>query len=688
MRFIVCFIAVLFFACGASDDSGVETSPPPVESREEVAPEVNEEEPATPLEAEIEPEPESNSENDIPEADCDDPVPVFENGTEVRRACPNQYFALGLTEVDLSDDWVPYLFAEDPSLGEAGEVPYHDTFVALADEREDDVPEGQDHERFLELFGIFPTFRVMLERLSDDERHACHDRVDSAGLEALDYDLLIWGTEVEEQEDNRRTLAYLRHRLSRAVEELGLESVEDLADDERWSRHYRQMRRLAPRIDATIAAQEHLRCDGLATRYMEPGVFDWRTAGPLKEYQRAHMVVSGGHLDAATRRALLEDSRTQDFHGVLRVLRERIVDATGVIEDGSAARSWGEVLGVNLDAEEFQFEAGHGPAENAAADWISPATQVAAEALGWTNPEVTEDSLRSLREEGVERVAIALPPVPEYHSEHMTLRAEIHRGDVYYRFPYASDGRRLPKPIEQRPVLTLYAEHDGQEIALVRWPSTIGDWKAEQRSGGGTGLRYKESFVGERLWRDIIAAPAWLPPRSAPDEVLIRRDRGRIVPNYSLFGPGYRSAFGLVMIIHHKLLEPEDPSADPESEEAQPRFYDQGIRTHGSVGYRSMTRGTSHGCHRLFNHLAIRMSSFLLRHREHTRHGSIRIRYHRRVRGHRFSITSRGYRYELTPPVEVNVLEGNIRGGVDEPITSFRPLREDLVAREAADDTE
>ncbi|MEM6959178.1 MAG: hypothetical protein AAF645_26080, partial [Myxococcota bacterium] len=122
--------------------------------------------------------------------------------------------------------------------------------------------------------------------------------------------------------------------------------------------------------------------------------------------------------------------------------------------------------------------------------------------------------------------------------------------------------------------------------------------------------------------------------------------------------------------------------------EAQPRFFDQGIRVHGSVSYRSMTTGTSHGCHRLFNHLAVRLASFVLRHRTFVRHGQVTVRYRRKVRGHDFRIRSRGYRYELTPPVPVHVLEGRLRGGTRAPISGFRPLREALVRSVEAESAE
>jgi hypothetical protein len=55
--------------------------------------------------------------------------------------------------------------------------PYRATLLALADENFEALPEDVEPERFLELFGIFPTLRVVHQRLLETERHACRDAV-------------------------------------------------------------------------------------------------------------------------------------------------------------------------------------------------------------------------------------------------------------------------------------------------------------------------------------------------------------------------------------------------------------------------------------------------------------------------------------------------------------------------------
>ena len=90
------------------------------------------------------------------------------------------------------------------------------------------------------------------------------------------------------------------------------------------------------------------------------------------------------------------------------------------------------------------------------------------------------------------------------------------------------------------------------------------------------------------------------------------------------------------------------------------------IRTHGTPAYRSVKRGESAGCHRLHNYLALRLAGFLVKHRENVRDGLVHEDYVRRLeyQGQQVALESeaKGYRFKLTPPVPVTVLDGDIRG--------------------------
>ncbi|MFL5301308.1 MAG: hypothetical protein ACJ79R_13280 [Anaeromyxobacteraceae bacterium] len=177
-------------------------------------------------------------------------------------------------------------------------------------------------------------------------------------------------------------------------------------------------------------------------------------------------------------------------------------------------------------------------------------------------------------------------------------------------------------------------------------------------SRGRVGLRYRNSDTGKRQWRDLVVSPAWLPPAQTPARALVRRAWGtrQWLPDTDLLGPGYASAYGLVMLVHHR------PAEGPEGT----IWYDNGIRTHGSVSYHSIHESESHGCHRLFNLSALQLASFLLQHRHHLARGVMPKPFVHEFtwRGMKLKlpIPHRGYAFELTPPVDAEVLPGTVRG--------------------------
>jgi hypothetical protein len=61
-------------------------------------------------------------------------------------------------------------------------------------------------------------------------------------------------------------------------------------------------------------------------------------------------------LGAETRAALLTDSRELDYRTLLRALRERVVDGTGLLEDGSAGNAWEPILGRYIESAEYRRE--------------------------------------------------------------------------------------------------------------------------------------------------------------------------------------------------------------------------------------------------------------------------------------------------------------------------------------------
>jgi hypothetical protein len=269
------------------------------------------------------------------------------------------------------------------------------------------------------------------------------------------------------------------------------------------------------------------------------------------------------------------------------------------------------------------------------------------------------------------KVAVRLPPPPEYYSGTMDLSVEIDRGDIWYDFPFDAAGVRLPQPRERFPQLTLFVKWRGERVPLIRWRTTIGGWRNEMAADGQEYYRYKGSDVGPRVWRHIVTAPVWIPPATSPLGGMTKEKRvaGTYVrvTNYDETGPGYLSAYGMVAAIHEEMRRGADGA----------RFFDNGIRTHGSFDYPSLRGRFSHGCHRLYNQLAMRLFSFVVEHRRTRVIGPVAAGYRRAFysKGEVFEmrLPSRGYYRELQPPIPVEVLEGRIKGPQAKPIAGYVP---------------
>ncbi len=533
-------------------------------------------------------------------------VAVYLDGEPRGTACADDAAAEGFTVIDLSDAWTPRIFAHN---ARAAAPAYRAKYLKLASQA----------NRDLGLQGVAPSLSVVVARLADDKRRACDAAVDLSPVE-------------------------------RAARELSPTVTT------------RRKPRRPPKA-VTSAIQAELVCAGRLRARQVTGRLGSATWRALEAFRRRNMIV-GRRLDDNTLRALALGGEELAFRAVLRILRERVSDAAGLLEDGTARDAPEQVLSRDLDLTHFAPRVA-GALPNGAPDLVSRATHRAAEQLGWISPEAARTfasehgkALRTLR------VAVKLPTPPEYHSATMDLRVEIDRGDVFYDTPGAAAAARRKQGAVRGPSFVIYAKHGNRDVALMRWSTTIGGWKKERTEDGEITLKYKESDVGDRVWRRLIAAPAWLPPKSTPEaDLLYEAPDGTLSLKRSLIQPGYRNAYGLVMLIHDKAVMRGEETT----------WIDRGIRTHGSVNYRSIENGTSHGCHRLYNQLALRMSGFLLQHRTHVARGKMHAGYQRTLEHHDETIEvvvpKRGYLYELDPPVPVRVLEGHIAGSARSPVS-------------------
>ena len=595
---------------------------------------------------------------------------VVEGGRFVRQTTPENASKEGLTVVDLSDDWLPYIFSEEPEKPQ----PLRPYLIDLANGR---MRGGSNYarpreDRYFEAFGVFPTLNLVRRRLADSKRHVCHEKVKDGVLTELSPKNVI-PPEMPEKVPNPDPATVAEQPMiltGRTISPRPLTPTEKRA---------------------VTAMQAHLRCEGLLPGGARTPRMDLRTVASLQAYQRLHMLADNGSIDLETRTTLLADSREHDFRALLRALRERVVDATGLLEDGSALGVLGEVQGRQLDSAEFrplpveaatkQAEAPSAPGKiTGAPDLIAAATQAASQALGWTSPEAVlastlvvpptppPSSRRSVHKAASPKapaplptaVAIRLPPLPAYHGPKMDLRAEIDRGEVVLKRPALDkDGKKKwHPPVSDRPTLTLYARVGEREVALCRWPTTIGGWKTIQQSDGTMALKYKASVTGDALWPEILATPTWHPAPGMPTRRLLVKRGDTWEPKTEVIGPGYRAAYGLVAITHLQI--------EGRDEHGEPQLMDHRIRTHGTAAYRSVKRGESSGCHRLHNHLVLRLAGFLVRHRAHVRDGIVPEDYvrHLEYKGQEVDLAddNKGYRFQLTPPVPVTILNGDIRG--------------------------
>ena len=225
-------------------------------------------------------------------AGCD-AVEVFDGGASAGSVCRDDAKKLGLTVLDLSDEWTPRVFAADAPSGKVPE--YRAKYLELASSTTAD----------LGLYGVSPTLSVLAGRLSDEKRRSCDAAVDLAPLAPI---LASWSSAPDDR--------------SRATVLRGAE---------------------AP--PAMRAIQSELACAGFLKPASISGSIGPSTRNALDAFHRRHLIVGAG-LDADTLQALSLGGDELAFRGLLRGLRERVADAAGLVEDGSASGERALVLSL------------------------------------------------------------------------------------------------------------------------------------------------------------------------------------------------------------------------------------------------------------------------------------------------------------------------------------------------------
>jgi hypothetical protein len=565
--------------------------------------------------------------------------------------------AHGLTLVDLGDDWAPSIL--DDGKGPGGAVlpnHYRAIFTGLAADRKDGdgQPLEPGEKNYLELYGVPPTLGVLRSRFLADAARTCDPTFDTTKLLGVD-EITTWGATTEQKELGKHRAREQRLEAARAT--AGAESLEALAvADKRFAKDVKAHRRMEAERASFAEVEKRLACEGtLDLTKHKAGVYDTPMRKAMFDFQQEHTVYDQADLKRSTLEALARPLLENDFASLRRVLTERAVHAGRFVEDGTSKATY---LGAD-------------GARHPVPDLVTAATDALMARLGLDEPE---DALaffqrHPARDFRAMRVAVRFPPLPEYHAAEMDLSVEIDRGDVWYDFPFDDKGVRLPQPRQNFPLFTLYTKWRGERVPLVRWRTTIGGWRSELASDGQEYYRWKGSDVGKRVWRHIVTTPVWIPPASSPLGSMVKQKKvnGMFVnvTNYDETGPGFLSAYGLVAAIHEQIVKGPNGTG----------YYDNGIRTHGSFDYMSLRGRFSHGCHRLYNNLALRLFSFVLEHRRARTLGSIALGFKRDFwwKGdvYEMRLPSRGFYYELDPPMPVEVLEGRIMGEHQKPLAGY-----------------
>ncbi|MGK0359181.1 MAG: hypothetical protein ACI9U2_001482 [Bradymonadia bacterium] len=583
-------------------------------------------------------------------------VLIMVDGAE-RYVSRSQAITEGYDLINFRNDWVPFIFQpmDDPS-GTPLPNRYRRIFIGLANDKMDGdarkLPKGE--KNFLEVFGIPPSLGVILRRYDTDADAACHAQID--------YDFMATQERIKYRSDralrkHKRKLRGLQKKIDRAMEKAGVETAAALREKKPSKRIRKAIDAVQDQVDQERLLAEidkRLDCDTHNSRRFKhkTGKLDRGLRLAVRRFQRKHKIYEHTNLKNETMKTMAMPPVVTNHMGFRRVLEERVTDAAHLLEDGTF-RGKKPPTFVGADGK-----------THAVRNLVKEFADAAMQQLGIDTPEGAK-AFMERRQAGDFKwmtVGVKLPPRPEYYTDTMDLEIEIDRGDVFYAPPWDEDGKKLKQYRKRMPKFSVFTTYRDQRIRLAYWPTTIGGWRKEIHSDGHEYFAYKQSYVGKRIIKKIIAGPTWVPPESTPLRSLAKRryvnGGGQNVVNYSELGPGYLSAYGLVAGYFTK----------------GSRGYDQGIRAHGSSDYMSIRSPErySHGCHRLLNHLSVRLYGFILNHRNMIVEGDQKLR-HSRVfyhNGETFNLRlpTRGFKYTLDPPLSVKVLRGNLRGGVSRPI--------------------
>lgn len=581
--------------------------------------------------------------------------------------------AAGYTLIDLGDEWTPFIFQEPTDAdGNLMANRYRQVYLGLANDIGDrdgqPLPEGEHN--YLELYGVPPTISVLRARFLDSvtRQDSCKD---------VDFEKLKSASSIppragKVQAKFEAKIAATEKKLEAMRVAAQAQTLDELAEkNPKVKKDVALVERYAMQRVSFPEVEKRLLCEGILTpppptakpaEIHQPGQFDEPMREAVIRFQHKHMLYDAAALRPDTMAALGRSLVENDYAALVRVLTERIVSAANVLEDGSVESKKGPPNYLGADGQQHPVRNLVDEALKATLTQLDLDTPDKALAFFQRHPAPEFRALRA---------AVKLAPPPEYYNAQMDLSVVVDRGDVFYDPLFDEKGKPVPQVRHHFPMLTLRVKYNNKWIPLIHWRTTIGGWRSDLASNGYEYFRYKGSDVGPRVWRNIVSGPVWIAPNSTPIRTLVKWKKvhgaAQQVVNYDEVGPGYLSAYGLVAA--YNVVPGKNGKPD----------WDNGVRVHGSSEILSIRNpdAYSHGCHRLMNHLAVRMFSFVLRHRPVIVEGDKPLDFARQFLFKddvfEMRLPSRGFWYRLEPPLPVMVLEGNIVGKVKKPITTYVP---------------
>ncbi len=608
------------------------------------------------------------------ESSGSDKVLLFVDGAE-KSVTSAEAIAAGYTLVDLGDSFTPFIFREvNDATGNLMFNRYRRVYLGLANDSgdADGQPLADGAHNYLELYGVPPTLLVLRARFLGDESA-------TAACATVDFDKLRAAPSIPPRETKAQAKFAVKinaekRQLEKLQQRAGAASLDAFAElAPTYAKQVAEVELFAAEELAFPEVEKRLACEGLLSaegpgrhkrEAHHTGQFDETMRQAVIAFQHKHMLYDAAALRKQTMATLAHPLLDNDYAGFMRVLTERVVSAAQILEDGSID------AGDGTNTAHYTNAAGQVvPVRNLVAESMAALVQQtrwssAVDVLAFFKRH-SVDEFKSLR------IGVKLPPVPEYYTPMMDLSVVIDRGDVIYEPPFDKEGKPSKLSRHHFPMFTLRVRYNNQQIPLVHWRTTIGGWRSDLAANGYEYSRYKGSDVGPRVWRNIVSGPVWIAPPSTPVRTLVKyksvHGTTQQVVNYDEVGPGYLSAYGLVAA--YNVVPGKNGAAD----------WDNGVRVHGSSEILSIRDpdAYSHGCHRLMNHLAVRLFSFVLGHRTMVVEGDKPLDFARsflwKSDVFELRLPSRGFWYRLEPPLPVNVLEGNIVGDVKKPITTYVP---------------